>query len=721
MTRFGMSPAARKALPAIFRWKRLAAWLLIAIFPLPANGQEQVKPETLQALGWRGSGAQNRGGLELELYRSKLDITSSGPEAGWLLIRPTVPLRQPLTVSLEITVRLDRTRTNVRLAPQKITLPKGYGGTLAKFYAIPLVFPGGVDYVSVTTRVSRGRSYRFFFYSWQSHNTSAMLRVTTSRRELLAAGTAAHDTIHPDVLPEHWPLLVGYNFLAMDSPDLERLRQRRPRAFEALANWVHAGGVLLLRTNASDPRSQQQLLRRVSAQFQPANPRARQQPFRIPKLRFPQIHPLLSEGDEAPRQPTDPGTIATEQPGGSEPEPDETGTVVIRTQEEIVVTNQKRTLAPRQLGKLKRLKPFGVRIGAGLVTAIPQAHWNPATVDLVPEVPTVFLTDGPRFFFTEEQNVGMFGYEEWRLRIPSVGNPPVFIFLGLISLFVLVVGPLNYFWFRRQGALHRLLVTVPGASLLTTVVLLGYVLFSEGLDHKGRFVSLTRVDPSGRNVTWASGAYFSAIPPRQGLVFPLDTAVFFEPFNSSHMGNALFFRWDRQQHFEAGWIRARRLHRIFLARVHRGPRSLRFAPSAGERQPPRVTNRLGTTVLVLLAKDARGNLWWTRNLPAEQTQALRRHAPGDRATVSIALQVTRAMDQLADSTTFSRNGVPDTESLPPNALLWHLHRLTQWLARDGKAMPPGSWLAVVSDNPEMPTGTELTQIESFHVMVGHWP
>ena len=52
--------------------------------------------------------------------------------------------------------------------------------------------------------------------------------------------------------------------------------------------------------------------------------------------------------------------------------------------------------------------------------------------------------------------------------IGDVGLPPVQPYRVLITLFVVLIGPLNYWFLRRHGRLHLLLFTVPAAALVAT-------------------------------------------------------------------------------------------------------------------------------------------------------------------------------------------------------------------------------------------------------------
>ncbi len=66
--------------------------------------------------------------------------------------------------------------------------------------------------------------------------------------------------------------------------------------------------------------------------------------------------------------------------------------------------------------------------------------------------------------------------------IADVGLPPVRAYRVLISLFVILIGPVNYWYLRRHGRLHLLLFTVPAAALVATLALVGYAFIADGLE-----------------------------------------------------------------------------------------------------------------------------------------------------------------------------------------------------------------------------------------------
>ena len=78
--------------------------------------------------------------------------------------------------------------------------------------------------------------------------------------------------------------------------------------------------------------------------------------------------------------------------------------------------------------------------------------------------------------------------------IPSVKGVPVFAFVFLISVFTIVIGPLNYLWLWKRRRLYLLVLTIPATALGTSLLLFGYSAIAHGFSTKSRTRSLTVID-----------------------------------------------------------------------------------------------------------------------------------------------------------------------------------------------------------------------------------
>ncbi len=94
----------------------------------------------------------------------------------------------------------------------------------------------------------------------------------------------------------------------------------------------------------------------------------------------------------------------------------------------------------------------------------------------------------------------------------------------LATLFLIVVGPINYWYFSRRNDIRKLLVTVPLLSLGFCSLIAGYFVITQGFNRKGGSLSVTTVDEkTNRAVTIAKHSLLSGLYPLGGFHFSRDT------------------------------------------------------------------------------------------------------------------------------------------------------------------------------------------------------
>lgn len=114
-----------------------------------------------------------------------------------------------------------------------------------------------------------------------------------------------------------------------------------------------------------------------------------------------------------------------------------------------------------------------------------------------------------------------------RWLIPGVAQPPVYTFIGILTLFVILVGPIAYRWTTRSHRSHLMFLIAPVLALLTTTLMFSYSIVADG------FGTLTRV----RQLTWIDGAsgdafersrvtLFAGISPTEGLTFDAESEIY---------------------------------------------------------------------------------------------------------------------------------------------------------------------------------------------------
>jgi hypothetical protein len=276
-------------------------------------------------------------------------------------------------------------------------------------------------------------------------------------------------------LTEGWINYTSLDVICISLPRLAKLAKQRPDVFEAVTSWAAAGGNLWVYGVGPDWRGLPEL-EELAGLSPPggtdsAAPAARgwiepDKHFFTPR---PMIWPPVPE-EKAPVEPP--------------PEPPERPHFVSREYDLGMIV----ALAPED--------PF------------PGTKWGWRWV---------LVTMGrDRALWCDRHGLSMRGTNDdyWNFLIPGVGLAPVTGFCILISLFVLVIGPVNYLVLRRLRRLYLLAITIPAAAAAVTFILFGYALIADGLGTRVRVRSVTQIDQRrGHAVCWARLSYYAGLAP----------------------------------------------------------------------------------------------------------------------------------------------------------------------------------------------------------------
>ncbi|MCB9873943.1 MAG: hypothetical protein H6821_07155 [Planctomycetaceae bacterium] len=329
----------------------------------------------------------------------------------------------------------------------------------------------------------------------------------------------------------------------------------------------------------------------------------------------------------------------------------------------------------------------------------------------------------------------------WNLLIPGVGDAPVTSFLVLISLFVVVIGPINYFILHRRRKLFLLLLTVPlGAGVITTA-LFTYALVNDGLGVRVRARSLTRIDQTnGRTVSWSRQSYYAGLAPSAGMSFPLDAAVY--PIDHRPTGRygqpkdlGRQLRWSSTQRLTRGYLNSRSTAQVMVIESRETNLGIEVDETGGIATTPRVTNQLGVDIEQLLIRSADGRSLACGKLPAGSSVQL--HAVNleeypenwsklfatERPQYPIGFdpnQVENASAIFGDSYAYWQQidrGLPE-----PTTATSVLERGLRDIGNIKlNEMKSRSYVAIVRNAPNVSLGVDSVDEEaSFHVVTGSW-
>ncbi|MCC9600539.1 hypothetical protein LOC67_08195 [Stieleria sp. JC731] len=165
--------------------------------------------------------------------------------------------------------------------------------------------------------------------------------------------------------------------------------------------------------------------------------------------------------------------------------------------------------------------------GAGTVVITDQAG---AQVSLVSEI-VQYITGfhaSPMLRRGVDPILGDSRHQRWL--IPGVAQPPVYTFMGILTLFVILVGPIAYRWTTRSHRSHLMFLIAPVLALLTTVSMFTYSILADGFGTVVRVRQLTWVDgQSGDAAERTRSTTFAGISQAGGIRFNKDAEVFLYP------------------------------------------------------------------------------------------------------------------------------------------------------------------------------------------------
>lgn len=125
-----------------------------------------------------------------------------------------------------------------------------------------------------------------------------------------------------------------------------------------------------------------------------------------------------------------------------------------------------------------------------------------------------------------------------RWLIPGVAKPPVYSFIAILTLFVVLVGPVSYRWTTRGHRSHLMFLIAPALALLTTASMFTYSIVADGFGTTARIRQLTWVESaSGDAAERTRLTLFCGIGPSEDV--PFDAAAELLPYPS---GSALTWK-----------------------------------------------------------------------------------------------------------------------------------------------------------------------------------
>lgn len=228
-----------------------------------------------------------------------------------------------------------------------------------------------------------------------------------------------------------------------------------------------------------------------------------------------------------------------------------------------------------------------------------------------------------------------------RWLIPGVAQPPVYTFIGILTLFVLLVGPVAYRWTTRGHRSHLMFLIAPALALFTTTLMFTYSFISDGFGTSIRVRQLTWIDGrSGDAVERSRATLFAGISPNDGLRFDPQSEVMVYPASGettwSEMSSKLVdVRMtsvidDDAQRFDASILPSRTQTQFVVHQARSDLGRIAVRAAEGQAFTPGI-NRVDDADLIsslpfdlnqLIVRTQDGQYWSTELAPAGQTVQL---------------------------------------------------------------------------------------------------
>ncbi len=329
------------------------------------------------------------------------------------------------------------------------------------------------------------------------------------------------------------------------------------------------------------------------------------------------------------------------------------------------------------------------------------------------------------------------------LLVPGMGLAPVNEFRILITLFVLLIGPANYWLLRRWRRLHLMVLTVPLAAAIVTFALFAYAIVADGFGTTVRAHSYTTVDQrTGETACWARLSYYSGLAPRAGLTMPTDVAMYpiVPGWNGgsidAHVNSKRDLRWEPDEaRLSRGWLRSRTPTQYLTVRARKSPLRLELQPV---RERMRVKNELGARIEYVVVVDDANKMFAGEKLHTGEVgflQPMTRSEAVNRFRKIVTANLPQTPEALAgENSNYSAmqrrqwqmyrgryTGFTGEHSLEGNLTSQALASLAGVSGKEGLTLPPRSYVAITATGPEVVFGMEGVDEEaSFHVVVGRW-
>lgn len=264
----------------------------------------------------------------------------------------------------------------------------------------------------------------------------------------------------------------------------------------------------------------------------------------------------------------------------------------------------------------------------------------------------------------------------------------------LLIVFVFLIGPINVVLLSRRNKRIWLLWTIPSISLVTTVLIILYSLFSEGWRGKINFATITILDQNVHNATTIGlVGYYTVLIPDKPLKFTEETELTVQNYADTKP-ERLTIDWSDGQSLVNGWLTSR-IPEHFLVRKNEYRRERLLIRKTGN-DALLITNGLGADIKQLILR-LDNKEYVTKNISAGETiKLLRYNAAGNYESSRASI----------------RNIFVDFKSAK-----YQMINIEKFFLSGNKYLKNGNYIAELKGSPFFPNNLGYTGQEKYQTIV----
>ena len=422
-------------------------------------------------------------------------------------------------------------------------------------------------------------------------------------------------------MPTDWRHFQKHDIVSISQSSLELLQQNQPDQHQALRDWLLMGGGVLV----WEADSMEAAVDAIGVKYSPKDSAANVIPILVNQSvdDYRSIENSLKEGIKFKRR--------------FESMDEKSRAFASLNDDEYIFLSQRYDKNTDYAALLKRhqaTKPDTALVnevwiqiaGAGRVLAIAKgqslttADWN-----LIKD--SIDWSRSPMIRRGVDPIVGDRRANRWL--IPGVAQPPVYTFISLLTLFVILVGPIAYRITSKSDRTYLMFAIAPLLALLTTAALLIYGVLADGFQTHVRIRQLTWIDGnSGDAVERTRATYFAGLRPKSGLRFDPLAEVMRYPANEEdswedlneleHSTLASVTITEKEQRFGGTLLPSRAQRQFVTHQPRHGVGRLTIA----DRRTPKsrfVDSTLDFALRSVLIRDSTGMYWQSESIGANET------------------------------------------------------------------------------------------------------